>query len=50
MQKFLRPSPLAPSPLREKGTRKLIPQPLLPKWEKGLGDEGAIFALSKVNE
>jgi hypothetical protein len=37
--KLLRPSPLAPLPKRERGTRKFL-TPLLPFWEKGLGDEG----------
>ncbi|PZU99374.1 MAG: hypothetical protein DCE90_02355 [Pseudanabaena sp.] len=36
---LLRPSPLAPLPKRERGTRNLL-TPLLPFWEKGVGDEG----------
>jgi hypothetical protein len=42
-QKVIRPSPLAPLPKRERGTRKKLKMtlaPLLPLWEKGLGDEG----------
>jgi hypothetical protein len=39
---FLKPSPLAPLPSRARGTRK-IASPLLPFWEKGLGDEGKLF-------
>ena len=40
----LRPSPLAPLPKRERGTRKKLKMTLallLPLWEKGLGDEGS---------
>jgi len=42
-QKVIRPSPLAPLPKRERRTRKKLKMflvPLLPLWEKGLGDEG----------
>ncbi len=38
-QKFLRPSPLAPLPFWGEG-KKIDLTPLLPFWEKGLGDEG----------
>jgi hypothetical protein len=42
-QKVIRPSPLAPLPKRERETREKLKTalaPLLPLWEKGLGDEG----------
>jgi hypothetical protein len=45
-QKIIRPSPLAPLPKKERGTRKIqnfLLTPLLPLWEKGLGDEGLAY-------
>jgi hypothetical protein len=42
-QKVIRPSPPAPLPKRERGTRKKLKTalaPLLPEREKGLVDEG----------
>jgi len=46
--KTLTPSP---SPIKGEGNKKtlnLIFTPLLPAWEKGLGDEGGVFALRKT--
>ena len=37
------------APIGGEGNQKINLAPLLPAWEKGLGDEGAIFALRKVN-
>jgi hypothetical protein len=46
--KTLRPSPPTPLPERERGARtpKFALVPLLPLWEKGLGDEGDLFCQS----
>jgi hypothetical protein len=43
--KTLRPSSPTPLPERERGARSLKATlvPLLPLWEKGLGDEGDVF-------
>gem|GEM_PF-3960080 len=43
--KTLTPSP---SPIKGEGNQKTNLAPLLPSWEKGLGDEGG-FALRKVS-